>query len=823
VTKVDYDSISYDAFGNNSTGQYGSSAYMLIYQKAVKKPVIINAKEMNEETKKKISEEKNEKVELEKDKIYYIYENEKDAVENNTDTKKLVDEVDNINKNIILKNNSVEANLVSYEEALNSLIKENNENKEKKPFLYNILLENVKICNDKKFYTKSFVKFIKEETELIKKEIIYDKTGQKINEYLPILKVINDYVFFIIPFTNFLDNADMIIHNMTSIINFTVPKEFISFIVKDIIDPKKDNFYGDYLCSRDNKKGKLISTYIGKILSISINNNIEVELVNKVIQFYLDKIPVEITKKWLDMEAFNNLILTLVENSDIIKKSFITNGILAKLIDYIMGKESPLYQGDERTENKNNKPKFGNIVKAIALLYKYYAENYEKEQLKLSKSDLVMINCNKFYEKVVIDDYDSDASNMLIDYKMNLIMILNKEENKDEFDKEIIDILINLKIPNINKKDEIISGLNLITHIIEKYAEMYNINDSKDEKNKDKFIEKLNILLGVPVPVVKSGEAEIKYISGRYPEKYSILSNIFSQKEKNKETLDLLKALFNLFNINKTVFDYINKLPAPNSYKYSFIDYCIKLYLLVFKDLESESKVMDEMEMDNPYKEFEKLVNEICSKNNKDINTIKNNDKICLDNSIYFNQFSYQYIKDVKFPDKVSGFLIKLNYITGKNLDKTNLACFTNINYFSDLNGKQTDEKNEIKDENEIHSVLCVVIHSLQDLDININLNPYFSSKMELEAKKDFHYFIYSTDISDEIKKEDDKIFKSLELNKIKIEAKERKLLALPQGNTNQNSSDDGCAINCSVCGTVNILNEGNQEYKCIFCESPLF
>ena len=823
VTKVDYDSINYDAFGNSSSDQYGSSAYMLIYQKTVKKPVIINAKEINEENKKKISEEKTEKVELEKDKIYYIYENEKDAVENNTDTNKLVDEVDNINKNIVLKNSSVEANLVSYQEALNSLIKENNENKGKKPFLYNILLENVKICNDKKFYTKSFVKFIKDETELIKKEIIYDKTGQKINEYLPILKVINDYVFFIIPFTNFLDNADLIIHNMVSIINFTVPKEFISFLVKDIIDPKKDDFYCDYLCSRDNKKGKILSTYIGKILSISINNNIEVELVNKIIQFYLDKIPVEITKKWLDMDAFNNLILTLVENSDVIKKSFITNGILAKLIDLIMGKESPLYQGDERTENKNNKPKFGNIVKAIALLYKYYAENYEKEELKLSKSDLVMINCNKFYEKVVLDDYDSDASNMLIDYKMNLIMILNKGENKDEFDKEIIDILINLKIPNINKKDEIISGLTLISHIIEKYAEMYNINDSKEEKNKDKFIEKLNILLGVPVPVVKSGEAEIKYISGRYQEKYTILSNIFSQKERNKEALDLLKALFNLFNINKTVFDYINKLPAPNSYKYSFIDYCIKLYLLVFKDLEGESKVMDEMEMDNPYKEFDKLVNEICSKNNKDINSVKNNDKICLDNVIYFNQFSYQYIKDVKFPDKVSGFLLKLNYISGKNLEKTNLACFTNINYFSNLNGKQTDDKNEIKDENDIHSILCVVIHSLEDLDISINLNPYFSSKMALEAKKDCHYFLYSTDINDEIKKDDDKIFKSFELNNIKIEAKERKLLALPQGNSNQAAADDGCAINCSICGTVNILNEGNQEYKCIFCESPLF
>ena len=40
--KVDYDNISIDAFGSNNEHQYGSSAYMLIYQKDVKKPVIIN-------------------------------------------------------------------------------------------------------------------------------------------------------------------------------------------------------------------------------------------------------------------------------------------------------------------------------------------------------------------------------------------------------------------------------------------------------------------------------------------------------------------------------------------------------------------------------------------------------------------------------------------------------------------------------------------------------------------------------------------------------------------------------------------------------------
>ena len=827
VSKIDYDNISIDAFGNNNEHQYGSSAYMLIYEKAVKKPVIINAKEIEENKKKILEEENKETIEKEKGNIEYIYENEKEAIEKNTDVNKLENEENNINKNIILKNSGIEANLVSYQEALDSLIKENNNDKEKKPFLKNILLENIKICNDKKFYTRAFTRFINEETELIRRELIYNDSKQKINDYIPILKVINDYIFFVIPFSNFLEEADMIIDNMSDIINLYFPKEFISFVIKEIIEPKKEIFYMEYMCSRENKKGRMISTYIGKILSSSMNNNTEVELTTKIIQFYLDKIPIEITKKWLDMEAFNNLILTLVENSDIIKKSFINNGIIAKLIDLIMGKESPLYQGDERIENKNNKPKFGNIVKAIALLYKYYAENFEKEELKLSKSDLIMIDCIKFYEKVVVDDYDSDASNMLIDYKMNLMMILNKEANKEEFDKEIIDIIIKLKIPSIKKKEEVISGLNLITYIIEKYADIYNIKDNNEqnnEQNKQKFIEKLDILLGVPIPIINSGEIGIKYISGRYQEKFTILSNIYSQKEKNKEAFDLIKSLFNLLNTNKIVFDYLNKLPAPNSFKYSFIDYCIKLYSLVIKDLESESKTLDELEMDNPYKKFEELVNEICSKNSKDIKIIENDNQINCENLMYLTNLTVKNIENIQLPNKVFVYQAKIDYITGKNLDKTHLLNYTNVNNFSKFEEKQyRKEDYKLKIEVDIDSIICVVIVCKEDLDASINLNPYFISKMEIEAKKDCQNYIYSTNINDEIKNDNKKVFSLLKFNNMKIEAKERKLLALPQGGIGQVAADDGCAMNCSVCGNVNILNGNNPEFKCVFCESPLF
>ena len=122
----------------------------------------------------------------------------------------------------------------------------------------------------------------------------------------------------------------------------------------------------------------------------------------KIIQFYIDKIPVEISKKWLDMGSFNYLIMILIENSDIIKKTFINNGMITKLIDFILGRNSPIYQGDERTENKYNKGKFGPIVKSVALLFKYYVENYKKEEIKLSASDLKLINHKPFYEKVVL-------------------------------------------------------------------------------------------------------------------------------------------------------------------------------------------------------------------------------------------------------------------------------------------------------------------------------------------------------------------------------------------------------------------------------------
>ena len=816
VTEINYDMMLSDAFGNNARQEYGSSAYMLIYQKKLKKPVIVDSKEINDTIKKILEENKDkDKIELPEGKTYYVYENEKEAIEKNINYK---NEENNICKDIIIKNGETEARLMTYDEVLNSLLKINSDENVKKPFVDMILLENIKLCNDKKFFTKGFTKFMYQISDYIKTDIIEDKNNTKINTYIPILKTINDYILNILAKSNFKDELNLIVSNITEVYNHSVPKELISYLIKDVIEPIKEKLYINYFVSRDRIMGNDIAAYVAKIVCCGLNNNIETEVAMKIVQFYVDKIPVEITRKWIDMESFNNLIMEFIQNSDIIKKTFVQNSMITKLIDFILGRSSPLYQGDDRIENKNNKAKFGPIVKAIALLYKYYVENHDKEEVKLSSSDLKLINHIQFYEKIVLDDYDNNASNLLIDNKMELSLILNKKENNDDFDKEIVDILINLKVPSIKKREEIISGLQLMINLFNKYSEIYlnNQSDENKEKNEEIFTQKLNILLGLPIPSVSSGEAEIEYICGRYQDKFTLLSNISKEKETNKNIIPLLQSIFNLLNINSKIFEYMDKLPAPNSLKYSFVDYILKLFALTEKQTEAEFSVNDEMGIKNPLKDLSTLVNEVCKKNNKDLNSIKENEKIKVNGSLYFNEFSFD-TREAKTNPKLIVLEMTINYATLDALKETTLECFKKRNYFYTLLSRKGDNDDLVKNGFEQHVLRCILICCENDMDLSIDFKPYFSSKMEIKGKKECHYYLYCMDYNENEK---------IDYTKLNIEVKENQPLALPAGGEqygNTAAADDGCSINCPVCGTVNVLDESNTEFKCVFCESPLF
>ena len=97
----------------------------------------------------------------------------------------------------------------------------------------------------------------------------------------------------------------------------------------------------------------------------------------------------------------------------------------------------------------------------------------------------------------------------------------------------------------------------------------------------------------------------------------------------------------------------MDKLPAPNSLKYSLVDYLLKLFILTEKQTEAEFSVNEEIGIKNPLKELSTLVNDFCKKNNKDITLIKENEKININGSLYFNEFSFE-AQDIKTKGKLN-------------------------------------------------------------------------------------------------------------------------------------------------------------------------
>ena len=95
------------------------------------------------------------------------------------------------------------------------------------------------------------------------------------HQFDEIITMIHYYIIHIISFYNNQEEFETIIQNMIDIYENSIPKELLSFLIKEFIEPNKDNLFLNFFCNRSLKKGKIISTYIARILSCSINNNIE--------------------------------------------------------------------------------------------------------------------------------------------------------------------------------------------------------------------------------------------------------------------------------------------------------------------------------------------------------------------------------------------------------------------------------------------------------------------------------------------------------------------------------------------------------------------
>ena len=180
--------------------------------------------------------------------------------------------------------------------------------------------------------------------------------------------------------------------------------------------------------------------------------------------------------------------------------------------------------------------------------------------------------------------------------------------------------------------------------------------------------------------------------------------------------------------------------------------------------------------------------------------------------------FNCEMKKDVGNTDKLSVIEMTIDYCTMKNPNKIDVPCFNKKNYFYNVLGKKNYYSDSLKEDGlEQHTLLCILICCNEDIDVTITFKPYIYSKLEIKGKKECHYLLYCMDYDDK-----DKV---IEYNNMNIDAKENKPLALPPADDNYNAGgyENECTVNCPLCGTANVLDESNKEFKCVFCEANLF
>ena len=811
VTEISRDALDNEIKYSNNR-DYNPSPYMLLYKKKIKNPVLLNIREINDNNILDSLKDDNIINIKEKEINYEVYKDEKDAIEKNNMN-------DNIDKEIILKENKLIGHLISYDDALKYINKINeNINEENIPFKSIIFEENIKFCNDKKIYSSSFAYFINRITKIILDEI--EKDNNISDKYIPIIKLINDYLFNIFSISWHKDDLKQTIENIVSIIKYM--PNYLSYFIKEIFDPKKEILLQDYLLTKDSKLGEAFSNYFAKILILSIENNIETETVFQIIKYYTDKIPVEISKKWTEMEFFNNFILILVENSEIIKKKFLSEEFISKLIDFILGKESPLYKGDERYENKINKGKLGPLVRSIALLYQYYINNKTKdENLKISEQDEKMINHIPFYEKIILENYDEKGSSILI----NIILDSSVDKN-GPINKEGIDLVIKLKIPSSKSVDNIISSIGLIDKILE------SANESNEKK------ELVDIIFGVPSLILENEEPKICYVSGRYFHYYSILNNIAYKKEINEDTIPLLLNIFKLLHKYKDAFNYLRRLPAPNSHTYDYLEFLMKLYVETKEkiDTEGDEKIKYDKKL---YDELNLQMEDFCQKYDINLEYIKIDNRICIRKYMYIFGIKFELISSIKglkniiidnlmnHQDKVKVFYVRFYYYLTKDFNKVTFRFFsekTNITYV-----KSSDHNSNLANLNLPQYCLeGLFIQGNKDCNISFSIPPYINSKLEVSIKQFEKYILFIKDfnLNNDSNDKDDRTFIDFDLTKLIIndEKKENNnnISDYPENNKCQ-ANDDAVMINCPVCGTANTIDEDNQVFQCFFCSASLF
>lgn len=343
------------------------------------------------------------------------------------------------------------------------------------------------------------------------------------------------------------------------------------------------SFLFEILFSSQESTGQAFKNLILNVILINYKINLEtieadngtIPKVIELLDYLINLLPNDVSKTWLKMINYLELLESLSEN-DMMLPYLFKNELIYRLIDFFLMKDSPLYKkGDNRAEfgSKTVPPKFAPLLSCLANLVRHcYTDTFSETDLeqgnmpngiimpvfKPSERDLECLYNRSFYKKAIKETFNNPAISKILAHLM---------WNNIEFSKKRVFMV--LEVVN--------DGLSL-TDARSAFELLFNIMGVED-----RFTQiRMEWIFGIPQIVVKTdntpilpvrsakyGDKIYKYISpllyGTYND--SLIERLITKYQASSDFIVILNFFFSIIYYKPHIFTYFDSLPHPKKDK----------------------------------------------------------------------------------------------------------------------------------------------------------------------------------------------------------------------------------------------------------------
>jgi ubiquitin C-terminal hydrolase len=604
-------------------------------------------------------------------------------------------------------------------------------------YYYDVSKDNICFSNDQKIFSNNFAVFIEKTLENTVKilKAQQENSEEKQNDLIePISQNEIGKIFFIslrflleiFSKSNFKENLRTIIDHMCEILRLHPDfsdsvLEYLFFNKDKLIEilfsseESANVSYKNLIVNSIIENFKIHSEVIQKYLySISQEKDENNENSHKdsmtfipysisILDYIYSLLPGEASKQWTKIYAYLDLFSSLaLSNEELIIEYMFKKETIYRLVDFMLGKESPYYNRNENRTEMGSKvvtPKFYPLISTISILVRHCGtKTWARGEISLELVDVcppsTYINCmdkifhmsdrdydclseTNFYKKAFKDSYYNLGMSRLIAH------LMYKNYNYSKKRTFTIMEAINEVIPTNEAK----AAFDLIFHVL-LIEDQFTVNRMEWIFGIPQINIKLNETPSLPPRETKWGEKIRKYIS---PITYgtnheSLLERLLHKYQASTDFITILNYFFGVIFSRRHTLNYFDSLPHPRNDMQFIKDHIFHLGEQEMNRILASQSLATKYE--KQIKGFTNII-ENYDKKKEDLNSQVN------DENKAYTQYEFKFSSNYKMKNLVREHVQNIPH---QELNQENLYCMI-VDYDVEVISDDQQTKKEIEDE----------------------------------------------------------------------------------------------------------------------------